>query len=594
MLRILAFQYSKIILFFFILFIQTTKSFAGRASACGDCDPTPGGRISAEAALSHSKKLQAFDVSALNLKSSPQPSAARIASAINISLTDFNTISAVGNSWLLYQANGATFSMNIGTANSSSAQTWTLPINLMTYFQGAGRSDFIAPSSIPMTLQIAGADKVMRTFYLDNNGTPMQVYEHYTINSSAINHIGTSYDLEVGDDDTFDEPDYEFSDVPLDMGDNFVSSIEEKDYITNLTLTKYVQTIVADAYGTISTPDGTFNCLRMSIENKKYIRPNESAAYTLVSTTNQVSFMTKEGAYFNAQVSATSGTATLSNFQYRKVVLTSSLSETSDVKLNNDSKGVTINNDNSTAHPSAVLDIKNDSLGVLIPRIAKANRPNSPAKGLLVYQIDDSPGFYYYDGSVWKSLLNNGSTLAGGTQVVGTGGLTAKSTNPGAGTSDWIAVNAGGSAGDRVVAGNLNGNANIGSHNSTLTAWSDLTINSGGGNVIIGGQSLTPQFGTTTAIRPRPLVVNGSIRQTYYKYPIINLAANTSATFTWNHNFGYPPIVMMSTSQGDASQNMEYCSYTSYTSPDNNTTTFIVRNTGTQPANGTFNWVLVF
>lgn len=386
------------------LIIQSIHSFAGAVSSCGDCGGTINGRISAEANLSKSKKLQTFDVSALNLRNSPQPSAARIASTINISLTDFNTISAVGNSWLLYQSNGTTFSMNIGTANSSSAQTWTLPANLMNYFQGAGRSDFIAPSSIPMSLQITGANKLMRTFYLDNNGNHMQVYDHYDVNGSGINHLGTSYDLEVGSDDTFDEPDYEFSDVPLDLGDSFVSTIEEKDYVTNLTLTKYVQTVTADAYGTISTPDGTFNCLRMSIGNQKFTRPNESTAYTLVSTTNQVSFMTKEGAYFNAQVSAQNGTATLSNFQYRKVVLTSSLSETSDVKFNNDSKGITINNDNATAHSSAILDIKSDSLGVLIPRIAKVNRPNLPAKGLLVYQIDQTPGFYYYDGSGWRIL----------------------------------------------------------------------------------------------------------------------------------------------------------------------------------------------
>jgi hypothetical protein len=86
------------------------------------------------------------------------------------------------------------------------------------------------------------------------------------------------------------------------------------------------------------------------------------------------------------------------------VVQTSSLSENKDVKLNNDSKGVTINVDNDNAHPSAILDVKSDSLGILIPRIAKANRPNSPATGLLVYQIDNTPGFYYYDGTTWRIL----------------------------------------------------------------------------------------------------------------------------------------------------------------------------------------------
>ncbi|TAG97767.1 MAG: hypothetical protein EAZ17_09530, partial [Sphingobacteriales bacterium] len=273
-----------------------------------------------------------------------------------------------------------------------------------TYFDGAGRSDFIATSSVPPALQVSGANKVMQTYYFDNNDRPMKVYDHYDINSSAINHLGTSYDLEVGDDDNFDEPDYEFSDVPLDLNDTFTSTIEEEDYVTNLTLTKFVETITADAYGTIATPNGTFNCLRLSIVSQKYTRPNESAAYTLVSTTNNVSFVTKEGVYFTTQVSATSGTATLSNFQYRRVVATASLSDPTDVRMNNDSKGVAINTDNHNAHPSAILDIKSSNMGVLIPRIAKANRPSSPATGLLVYQIDNTPGFYYYDGSGWQVL----------------------------------------------------------------------------------------------------------------------------------------------------------------------------------------------
>jgi hypothetical protein len=202
------------------------------------------------------------------------------------------------------------------------------------------------------------------------------------------------------------------------LGDNFTSTNEEEDYITNLTLTKYVETVTADAYGIISTPDGTFQCLRLSIVSQKYTRPNESTAYTLISTTNQVSFMTKEGAFFNAQVSTPNGTATLSNFQYRKVVLTSSLSEPSDVKFNNDSKGVTINNDNSTAHPSAILDVKSDSLGILIPRIAKANRPNSPATGLLIYQIDNTPGFYYYNGTSWRILSSTASARIAAEEAV--------------------------------------------------------------------------------------------------------------------------------------------------------------------------------
>ncbi len=135
---------------------------------------------------------------------------------------------------------------------------------------------------------------------------------------------------------------------------------------------------------------------------QKYRRPNNTVAYTLVSTTNHISFLTKTGEYFTAKVSGTSGNVTVSEIEYRSVVLTALLGETNDVKFNNDSKGVTINVDNDNAHPSAILDVKSDNLGVLIPRIAKANRPTNPATELLIFQIDDTPGFYYFDGNAWQ------------------------------------------------------------------------------------------------------------------------------------------------------------------------------------------------
>lgn len=362
--------------------------------------------FTATGTLSQSKRLQTFDAGSLNLENAVLSlnSVEQIASAVSISSIDFNNITANGYSWLLFKNSNTNLSMNIGTVNNSSPQTWTLPANLYTYSSISGRSDFINPSTIPISLQISGANKAMRTLYFDNNNRPMKVYDHYNISNSIINHLGTSYDFEVSPFKNFDEPDYEASNVPLALNDSFTSTVEEKDYITGLALNKFVENSIVDAFGTIITPDGTFDCLRLSMVKQKYTRPDESTAYTLSSTTNEVSFMTREGVYFNAKVSATSGIVTLNNFQYRKVIQTALLSESRDVKLSNDSKGVTINIDNAIAHPSAILDIKNDSLGILIPRIAKVNRPKSPATGLLVYQIDNTSGFYYFDGTAWQRM----------------------------------------------------------------------------------------------------------------------------------------------------------------------------------------------
>jgi hypothetical protein len=401
-------NYLKIFTLFVFLSI-CLETHAGMRSrwVCEGC------RISADG-LSNTKRQQIFSMETLNLKSNTNatPNAMRSAnSSIVINETDFNTISAVGNSWIDFSTTSKTFSMNIGSANNSSPQTWTLPVNFMTNFSGFVRVDFVLPNTLPNPLQIAGADRVMKGYSLDDEGNPLTEYDHFDISNTFVNHLGTSYDSGSGADVAYNEPDYEYAEVPLEMGDNWTSIEEEEDYETGLNLTKTEQINTIDAYGSITTPDGTFDCLRMSSTIKNYTRPDESSTFTLQSTTYGVSFITKEGYYFYAQKpsSITSGTVTLSNFGYRKIVNTATLSETSEVRLNNDSKGVSINSDNTLAHPSSILEISSTDKGVLIPRIAKANRPANPATGLLVYQIDNTPGFYYYNGTAWRILSSTAS-----------------------------------------------------------------------------------------------------------------------------------------------------------------------------------------
>lgn len=58
----------------------------------------------------------------------------------------------------------------------------------------------------------------------------------------------------------------------------------------------------------------------------------------------------------------------------------------------------------ATPHASAQLEISATNKGLLIPRILYANRPASPATGLLIYQTDNTPGYYFYNGSSWQQL----------------------------------------------------------------------------------------------------------------------------------------------------------------------------------------------
>ena len=66
----------------------------------------------------------------------------------------------------------------------------------------------------------------------------------------------------------------------------------------------------------------------------------------------------------------------------------------------------------TTPDNSAMLDIVSSNKGLLIPRMGLANRPAAPATGLLIYQTDNTPGFYYYNGSAWVSVATVPTTPA--------------------------------------------------------------------------------------------------------------------------------------------------------------------------------------
>ena len=81
---------------------------------------------------------------------------------------------------------------------------------------------------------------------------------------------------------------------------------------------------------------------------------------------------------------------------------------------------VAINSDGSSADVSAMLDIKSDTAGILIPRMTETERSliSTPADGLLVYQTDADKGFYYHNGSSWTRIGD--SWMASGNDIYNT------------------------------------------------------------------------------------------------------------------------------------------------------------------------------
>lgn len=58
-----------------------------------------------------------------------------------------------------------------------------------------------------------------------------------------------------------------------------------------------------------------------------------------------------------------------------------------------------------TPDPSAQLEIKSTSKGLLIPRVTSTGNVPTPAEGLLIYQTTAPVGFYVYKGGSWTRLI---------------------------------------------------------------------------------------------------------------------------------------------------------------------------------------------
>lgn len=83
---------------------------------------------------------------------------------------------------------------------------------------------------------------------------------------------------------------------------------------------------------------------------------------------------------------------------------------------------VGINEDNSSPNASAMLDIKSNDKGLLIPRMTTTQRTaiNSPASGLLVYDTN-TDSFWYYDNSTWTEIeigTNRYWEIASGNNII--------------------------------------------------------------------------------------------------------------------------------------------------------------------------------
>lgn len=101
-----------------------------------------------------------------------------------------------------------------------------------------------------------------------------------------------------------------------------------------------------------------------------------------------------------------------------------------------------------TPDHSAVLDIQSTEKGLLIPRLSAKQRAmiSKPATGLMIYQTNESPGFYFYNGAIWKPLSDNDANSVATLDINGwalDGNATATANKAAATASSFIGTGAG-------------------------------------------------------------------------------------------------------------------------------------------------------
>ncbi len=78
-----------------------------------------------------------------------------------------------------------------------------------------------------------------------------------------------------------------------------------------------------------------------------------------------------------------------------------------------------------TPNASAIVELQSTTQGLLAPRMTKVQRDAivAPVTGLLIYQTNSTPGFYYFTGSSWAAISSKGANTnlsnlsVGGTSI---------------------------------------------------------------------------------------------------------------------------------------------------------------------------------
>lgn len=140
---------------------------------------------------------------------------------------------------------------------------------------------------------------------------------------------------------------------------------------------------------------------------------------------------------------------------------------------------------------SSILDIVSTEAGILVPRMTEAQRTSisSPATGLMVYQTNNTTGFWYYNGSSWVNIATG--SISGEFQSIG--GIVQNTTNIGSDDFVFGSSTLSGS-GTRFFFDKSKGAFRAGE--SSSTGWDDVNV--GDYSIALGRRGIASGFESTS------------------------------------------------------------------------------------------------
>ncbi len=249
-------------------------------------------------------------------------------SAPVITYADLNYAYSPQNNLIFYSQNNGSVSMDIGVVNKVTAQQWVMPACAWDAIDSAVG---VPVSQTPFAQYFPTATHCKLYEYLDF-GDIYSYFEYYDLNPSGVTLLGSADDFES-------TPNIAASDLyiaPLDIDINF--HFIANDTIKYGTQTKVLNEIIdAEGFGTLATPWGTFEVIKIVNHYNEYYYNNG----ILMDEFHQpvVTFMSKTGSSFEMTLpegSATTGLVSTEYVEFTRIVY-DSFASVQNVTLNNDS-----------------------------------------------------------------------------------------------------------------------------------------------------------------------------------------------------------------------------------------------------------------